>query len=259
MNDAVSTSRSSWRPALALAALPVLTVVLMFLLLRQGLFDGMVIARYKELAQAPLYRGPNVHWLGAPAWQYPTDLVVYQEILDKTRPDLIIETGTYHGGLTVFLSSVLDQVKPEARIVTVDISATGWKQTLATLDPRVKERLLPRIEFLEGSSTAPEILEAVKKNIKPGNKVLVILDSNHEIDHVLKELELYAPLVSRDSFLIVNDTHLEDFIGKNGQGGAREALRQFMLTGAGKGFAVDRAWNKYDVTCFPDSVLKRGE
>jgi cephalosporin hydroxylase len=259
MNDTPSTSRSSWRPYLALVALPVLTAVVMVLLLRQGLLDGLVVARYKELAQEPHYRGPISNWLRAPIWQFPTDLMIYQEMVEKTRPDLIIETGTYHGGLTIFLSSVLEQVKPEARIVTVDISAGGWKRTVGDLDPRVKERLLPRIEFLEGSSTAPEILEVVKKNIKEGNKVLVILDSNHESDHVLKELELYSPLVTKDSFLVVNDTHLEDFVGKGGQGGAREGLRQFMLTGASKGFAVDRSWNKFDVTCFPDSVLKRVE
>jgi len=231
----------------------------MVLLLRQGLLDGMVIARYKELAQEPHYRGPKFHWLRAPIWQFATDLAVYQEMVEQTRPDLIIETGTYHGGLTIFLSSVLEQVKPEARIVTVDISASYWNQTLGQLDPRVKERLLPRIEFLEGSSTAPEILAAVKKQIKDGNKVLVILDSNHESDHVLKELELYSPLVTRDSFLIVNDTHLEDMVGKGGQGGAREGLRQFMLTSGSKAFVVDRSWNKFDVTSFPDSVLKRVE
>jgi cephalosporin hydroxylase len=244
------------RPILAALALPLLTVLAFYLLYRHGTLDPLATARVQEIEQMANDRGPNCTWLGVPCWQHPTDLIVYEELLAEVRPDMVIETGTFHGGLTVYLSSVMDYLKPEAHIFTMDIHGDRWRETVQKLDPSIKSRLLGRITFMEGSSTAPEVLAEITKQIKPASKVLVILDSNHELDHVRKELEVYAPLVTVNSYLVVNDTYLEQHLGSSaGQGGAAQATREFLAKN--KDFEVDRSRNKFVVTCMPDGVLKR--
>jgi len=137
-------------------------------------------------------------WRGVHVMKPPTDLWVYQELIYEIRPDLIIETGTCYGGSALFMRDVLDKVYPEGKIITIDIRPDVIHERARQLG----------IEFYEGSSVADETLIYVKAYIAAHNcqRVMVILDSEHEESHVSKELEFYAPLVTVGSILIVEDT-----------------------------------------------------
>ena len=114
----------------------------------------------------------DTHWLGVRAQKCPLDLWVYQEILHETKPDLILETGTAHGGSAYFLASMLDLLG-RGEIVTVDINpAEGRPQH-------------PRITYLTGSSTADKVVEQLEELVADRERVLAILDSDHSREHVL--------------------------------------------------------------------------
>jgi cephalosporin hydroxylase len=152
-------------------------------------------------------------WLGRQALKLPTDLWVYQEILAEIRPRTVVETGTWRGGTALFLATVLDALG-EGRVISVDVEPPdGWPEH-------------PRITYVTGSSTDPAIVERVREEHDPGGPVVVILDSDHSRDHVLRELRAYADLVSGGSYMIVEDTYL------NGNPTAHE-------WGPGPGEAVD--------------------
>jgi len=209
------------------------------------------------LARLPLFLNPVVlasaqnrtleyvnQWAGVPIMQYPNDLVLYQEIIAEHEPDWIIETGTAMGGLTLYLSSVLQSLKPEAKILTVDIDRQYWDKTRESLkNPNVR-KLLERIEFIEGSSTAPEVVAKMKERIGTKSKVMVILDSYHAKDHVLDEMKLYGEMVSPGSYLIVNDTQLDRFTG---EAGPNAALAEFLP--AHPEFTPDRSRERFMISC----------
>jgi cephalosporin hydroxylase len=137
-------------------------------------------------------------WRGVHVMKPPTDMWVYQELINEIKPDLIIETGTCHGGSALFMRDVLNLVSPDSRIISIDITHDGLRD---------KARV-PGIEFYKGSSVDNETLIHVKAHIAAYEvkSVMVILDSDHEEPHVSRELELYAPLVTKGSILIVEDT-----------------------------------------------------
>lgn len=222
---------------------------------QRGYFDSCVKERVQRLAQDGHMGGAANHWCGVPIWQFPEDLQLYQEVIHDTKPDVIIETGTYFGGLSVYLASVLEAVNPDAKVLTVDISLDNLKHSLKGLDIKGKDRLVQRIVAFEGSSTAPEVIQDMAKHIKPGNKVLVILDSNHTKEHVAKELELYSAFVTPGSYLIVNDTYLETYAPEWDQAGAMPALREFLAKN--NKFVIDKTRNRFVITCAPDGFLKR--
>jgi cephalosporin hydroxylase len=144
-------------------------------------------------------------WLGLPVIQYPQDLVAMQEIIWRTRPELIVETGVARGGSLVFFASMLEMLGSAGQVVGVDIDLRRHNRTAIENHP-----LAARITILEGSSTDPAILEKVQRLARAVGSVLVVLDSNHTHDHVLRELELYSPLVRPGGYLIVMDTVVED-------------------------------------------------
>ena len=152
----------------------------------------------------------NFSWLGRPIIQYPQDIVAMQELIWATHPDLIIETGIAHGGSLIFSASMLELNaacggKKDARVLGVDIDIRAHNRAAIEAHP-----LAHRIDMIQGSSVAPEIVAQVKAAAKGQESVLVILDSNHTHDHVLAELEAYAPLVTRGNYCIVFDTLVED-------------------------------------------------
>jgi cephalosporin hydroxylase len=182
-------------------------------------------------------------WMGVPLIKYPTDTWVYQEVLFDTRPDLIIETGTNQGGSALFLASICDLLG-HGRIVSVDIK-------LAAKLPKH-----PRIEFLEGSSTAPETMEQVRARVRPTDRVMVILDSDHSREHVLNELRLYGPLVSAGCYLVVEDTDVNGHPVFRSHGpGPMEALNVFL--GEDRSFSVDPHCERFGLTFFPHGWLKK--
>lgn len=187
-------------------------------------------------------------WFGILTEQNPNDVWITQEIIVETRPDFIIETGTLCGGSAALWSAILEQVNPGGRVITIDI-----------MDQAQEARRLPvvqkRVDFLRGSSTSPGIVEEVRNRVK-GKKVLVILDSDHSKEHVLRELAAYAPLVSVGSYLIVQDTNLNGHPVDPAFGpGPMEALEEFLA--GNPGFEPDRSRERLLFTMHPGGYLKR--
>jgi cephalosporin hydroxylase len=187
-------------------------------------------------------------WLGVPTMQIPFDTWIMQEIIHEVQPDAILETGTHLGGSALIYATVLDQLK-KGHVHTVDLNELG----------KVPEH--GRITYYRGSSTDPAVLTKMKAAIPQGGKTMVVLDSLHEKDHVLKELELYSPLVTVGSYLVVQDTHLnghpvmQDTGLRAGIEGPYEAVEVFLKEN--KNFEADRSRERFGVTVSPLGWLKR--
>jgi cephalosporin hydroxylase len=215
----------------------------------------------------------NFSWLGRPIIQYPQDVVALQELIWSVQPDLIIETGIAHGGSLVFSASML------LLLDACDAVATG-----AAFDPRASRRtvlgvdveirthnraaieahpMASRIRMLEGSSIAPETVARVHDIARAYERVLVCLDSDHTHDHVLAELEAYAPLVTKDSYCVVFDTMIEDLpkeLYPNRPWGPgnnpKTAVREYLETHPE--FEIDSSIHeKLLVTVSPEGYLRR--
>lgn len=138
-------------------------------------------------------------WLGIPIIQFSEDIVLMQELIWKIKPDVIVETGVAHGGTAVFYASMLE-LMGKGKVIGIDIDIRKHNEIA------IKSHFLSkRIQLIQGSSVDPVVLQQVRNLIKPPDRVLVTLDSNHSYEHVLKELELYAPFVSSDSYLVAMD------------------------------------------------------
>lgn len=187
-------------------------------------------------------------WYGVRTEQFPNDAWMYQEIATDVLPDLVIETGSMEGGGALYWASILDHLKPKARVITVDIEDR--------LAQAKKNRLFQeKVRFILGSSTDPAILDEIRKEAV-GKKVLVTLDSDHSKEHVLKELELYAPLVSNGSYLIVQDTSSNGHpVNPNFGPGPMEALDAFLP--AHPEFVIDESRERLLTTSHPRGFLLR--
>ncbi|WP_372426082.1 cephalosporin hydroxylase family protein [Salinarimonas chemoclinalis] len=139
-------------------------------------------------------------WLDRPIIQHPEDMVRTQEAICALRPDVIVETGVAHGGSLVFSAGLMKAMGFGRLVVGVDIEIRPHNRAAIERHP-----LAPMIALVEGDSAAPEIVDAVRALIRPGETVLVILDSNHTKAHVARELEAYAPLVTPGSFIVATD------------------------------------------------------
>jgi cephalosporin hydroxylase len=162
----------------------------------------------------------NFSWCGRPAIQFPNDAWAVQELIWKIKPDLIIETGIAHGGSLIFNASMLallDMADAAERGVMVDPKVSNRKVLGIDIDIREHNRAMieahamsSRIQMIQGSSIAPEVIGQVNEIAKKYNCILICLDSSHSHDHVLAELEAYAPLTSVDSYCVVYDTIIDD-------------------------------------------------
>ena len=150
----------------------------------------------------------NFDWLGRPIIQYPQDILTIQELIWKTKPDIILETGIAHGGSLIYSASILEIIG-KGKVIGIDIDIRNHNRGQIE-----KHFLNKRIALIEGSSVDEKIAKKIFILTKNKKKVLVILDSNHTHDHVLKELELYSPLVKKNSYLVVFDTFIEDMPNK---------------------------------------------
>lgn len=184
--------------------------------------------------KGPLISGGTL-WLGYPAIKSPFDLWAYQEIIHETRPTLIVETGTLAGGSALYLATILDAVG-EGRVITIDIAPY----------PGLPEH--PRITYYNGDSAGQKMVEKVTR-VAAGERVMVILDSDHSREHVAAELRAYSPLVSPGCYLIVEDTW-----GPLGYGAA-EAVEAFL--GQTDGFEADRSRERHLMTFHPSGFLRR--
>ena len=199
----------------------------------------------------------NFSWMGRPIIQYPQDMIAMQEIIWDTKPDLIIETGIAHGGSLIYYASLLELIG-KGKVLGIDIDIREHNRREIEKHPMYK-----RIEMIEGSSVASETVDRVKAFAKDHTTVMVVLDSNHTHEHVLRELENYSPLVSVGSYLVVFDTIVE-FMPDGylpgrpwGKGDNPWSATQEFLK-AHPGFEIDRAiTNKLLISVAPDGYLKR--
>lgn len=143
-------------------------------------------------------------WMGRPIIQLPEDMVRLQEVIYRVRPDVIIETGVAHGGSLIYSAS-LCQVMQKGRVIGIDIEIRPANRKAIEA-----HEMSPLITLIEGSSTAPEVVRKAHSLVKPGETVLVILDSNHTRQHVLDELEAYHTLVTPGSYIVATDGVMRD-------------------------------------------------
>ena len=144
-------------------------------------------------------------WMGRPIIQHPEDLLRTQEVIYHLRPDIIIETGVAHGGSLMLSASLMKAMGHGHTVVGVDIEIRPHNRRAIE-----EHELFPMIQLIEGDSVAPEIVARAASHIRPGDKVLVILDSNHTRAHVLKELEAYHALVTTGSYMVATDGIMRD-------------------------------------------------
>jgi len=153
---------------------------------------------------APFEYAYHFKWLGIPIIQLPPDIIALQEIIWKTKPDLIVETGVARGGSMILYASLLELIGGNGRVVGVDIDIRAPNRRAIET-----HKLAKRITLIEGSSTDERTARKVHALARGRKRVLVILDSNHTHEHVARELELYSPLVKKGGYLLVFDTVIE--------------------------------------------------
>lgn len=225
------------------------------------------------LTTAPFRYSYNTLWMGRPAIQLPQDMLAMQELIWNIRPDLIIETGIAHGGSLIFNASMLalldmcdaiaggttfDPARSRRKVLGIDIDIRDHNRSAIESHP-----MASRIQMIQGSSIDPATVGKVHELAAGHTRILVALDSNHTHEHVLAELQAYAPLVSVDSYCVVFDTVVEDMPkhmfpdrpwgpGNNPKTAAREFLRSH------DEFEVDVSMqHKLLLTVAPDGFLKR--
>ena len=203
------------------------------------LFEKLYYKKHSQKTSIPT----DAYWMGVRALKCPFDLWVYQEILYETKPDVIVECGTNQGGASFFLASLCD-LMGKGRIITIDITDFPNKPNHE------------KITYLHGSSTSKETEDKVKDLIKEGERVMVILDSNHRCHHVLNELRIYNKFVTEGNYLIVEDTNMNGHpVLCNYGPGPMEAVNLFMKES--HDFFVDRGREKYMMTFNPKGYLKK--
>lgn len=146
-------------------------------------------------------------WMGRPIIQLPEDMIRIQEVIFALKPDVVIETGVAHGGSLIFYSSLFAAMG-HGRCVGIDIEIRPHNRKAIEAHPLAKY-----ISLIEGSSTDGKIVAAAREHIKPGEKVLIILDSNHTKDHVAAELAAYAPMVTKGSYIVACDGIMKQVTG----------------------------------------------
>ncbi len=215
----------------------------------------------------------NYDWLGRPIIQYPQDMVAIQELVWTVRPDLIIETGIAHGGsliLSASMLAMLDMCDAIESGTTIDPRQSARKVIGIDIDIRDHNRAAieahpmgSRIQMFQGSSIGADVVAQVHEAAKGYKKVMVFLDSMHTHDHVLGELDAYAPLVTPGSYCVVFDTFVDDMppkffadrpwdVGNNPKTASRQWLKSH------PDFAVDSSMeSRLMVTVAPEGFLKR--
>ena len=238
--------------------------------LNRGLLEAM---RKFNLVSLKAQYSYNFTSLGRPIIQYPQDMVAMQELIWKVKPDLIIETGIAHGGSLIMSASmlalldmceaiesgtVLDPKSSKRKVLGLDIDIRQHNREAIEAHP-----MSSRIQMIQGSSISPEVIEQVKAVAKNYQRVLVCLDSNHTHDHVLAELEAYAPLTTVGSYCVVFDTIVEDMPKEMfpdrpwGPGdNPKTAVREYLKTHSQ--FEIDKSIDhKLLISVAPDGYLVR--
>jgi cephalosporin hydroxylase len=182
-------------------------------------------------------------WMGTPINKCPMDLWIYQELLHRVRPAVVVETGTAWGGSALYFAGLCDLLN-HGRIVTIDIGVAEGRPEH------------PRITHIVGSSTAPEIVDEVRRLVRDDAPVLITLDSDHSYSHVRDELAAYADLVTPGSYLVVEDTNLNGHpVHPRFGPGPMEAVQEFLA--ADCRFEADRECEKFFMSYNPGGYLRQ--
>ncbi len=198
----------------------------------------------------------NFSWCGLPIIQFPQDIVAMQEIIWEVKPDLIIETGIARGGSIIFYASILELLN-QGMVLGIDVDIREHNKKAIEKHPFYK-----RVKMIQGSSTSLDVIKEVEEIAANAKRVLVCLDSNHTYEHVLKELQLYSPFVTKGSYLVVFDTVVEDldediFLDRpwDNKNNPKTAVREFLKSC--DRFVVDKdIEHKLLLTVSPDGFLK---
>lgn len=210
--------------------------------------EQQIVDDFHRLYYDKLRLFQRLKFLGTYTVKYPTDLMVYAEILYDCRPELLIECGTHAGGSAMFLAWVMDAITAvqkdyRGRILSVDIY---------DLSPPSH----PRVHYIHGSSTDQRTFEAISDHVAKAGSVMAILDSDHSEDHVFRELEIYSPLVTEGQYLIVEDTNVNGHPVYEDHGpGPMEAVQRFLAQS--NLFDVDHSRETFLLTSNPGGFLRR--
>lgn len=200
----------------------------------------------------------NFNWMGRPIIAFPQDMIAMQELIWEIKPDLIIETGVAHGGSIVYYASLLELIGNDGVVLGIDIDIRKHNRDLIEAHPMMK-----RIKLIEGSSIDQNVVDQVKTIASEKKKIMVCLDSNHTHEHVLEELKLYSPFVTKGSYCVTFDTIVEDmpedFFPNRpwGKGdNPKTAVWEFLKEN--NDFEIDKSIDgKLLITVAPDGYLKR--
>jgi cephalosporin hydroxylase len=140
-------------------------------------------------------------WMGVPIIQLPADIMATQEVIWRTRPDVIIETGVARGGSVLFMASLLEMIGGGGKVIGVDIDIRKHNRESIEGHPMSK-----CVTLIEGGSVDDDVLEKVRAEIPEGAKVMVVLDSDHSREHVLRECRAYGAMVTPGCYLVIADT-----------------------------------------------------
>ena len=199
----------------------------------------------------------NFTWMGRPIIQFPQDMVAMQEIIWRVRPKVIIETGVAHGGSLIYYASLLELIGGSGVVVGIDVDIRAHNRTEIERHP-----MAGRIRLVEGSSVDSATVTQARALADGRGPILVVLDSNHTHAHVLQELQLYSPLVGKDSYLVVFDTMIEDmpddlFKERPWRKGDNPKTAVWEFLKSNPRFVVDKEIeSKLLITVAPDGYLK---
>ena len=201
-------------------------------------------------------------WMGRPIIQLPEDMIRLQELIWTEKPDVLIETGIAHGGSLIFYASLFEAMG-HGRVIGIDIDIRAHNRAAIESHPMMK-----RIRMIEGSSVAPDVVQQVKALVGNGEKVIVVLDSNHTREHVLAELRAYAELVQVGGYMVATDGIMQDLVGAPRANGdwktnnPQQAARKFVASD--DRFTIEEpAWSfnegmvRERVTYWPSCFVKR--
>ena len=208
--------------------------------------DAEAVARFHQLSYQRWIDNSadtlNLSWFGYRLQKCPMDLWTYQELLVRTRPDVVVEAGTFAGGSALFLATILDHLG-HGRIITIDIA------------PQPDLPVHPRIEYVLGSSIDPAVVQRVHASVA-GRPAMVILDSDHTENHVYAEMTAYSPLVPVGGYLIVEDTNVNGHPAYPSFGpGPMEAVNRFLAER--HDFEIDSRCERFLMTLNPRGYLRR--
>jgi cephalosporin hydroxylase len=201
-------------------------------------------------------------WLGRPIIQLPDDMIRAQELIYSVKPDVLVEIGVAHGGSLIYYASIM-QAMGKGRVIGVDVEIRSHNRKAIE-----EHSMFDRISLIEGDSVADSTLDQVRSQISEDEVIMVFLDGNHTREHVLRELEVYSPLIAEGSYILAMDGIQEDLVGAPrsqpdwGHNNSAAAARDFVKQNPG--FEIREPGPQFNeghvtkfVTYWPSAYIRR--